>query len=167
MRSAKAEQVIAIDGLAIVVHPGNPVDSLTTAQLARLFAGEIRNWRELGGQDLPVRLHARDDRSGTYDTFNELVLARQGKSLWSDARRYESNDELSARSPWMQAPSASPAWPRWARPRRWPSPMATRNRCCPPAPWSRPKTTRCRAGCSSMPIRANSRPDRGLHRVHP
>ena len=95
MRSAKAEQVIAIDGLAIVVHPGNPVDSLTTAQLARLFAGEIRNWRELGGQDLPVRLHARDDRSGTYDTFNELVLARQGKSLWSDARRYESNDELS------------------------------------------------------------------------
>ncbi|HBB22355.1 MAG TPA: hypothetical protein DC029_08145, partial [Pseudomonas sp.] len=78
MRSAKAEQVIAIDGLAIVVHPGNPVDSLTTAQLARLFAGEIRNWRELGGQDLPVRLHARDDRSGTYDTFNELVLARQG-----------------------------------------------------------------------------------------
>ena len=59
MRSAKAEQVIAIDGLAIVVHPGNPVDSLTTTQLARLFAGEIRNWRELGGQDLPVRLHAR------------------------------------------------------------------------------------------------------------
>ncbi|MGG6260772.1 phosphate ABC transporter substrate-binding/OmpA family protein [Stutzerimonas stutzeri] len=95
MRSTKAEQVIAIDGLAIVVHPGNPVDSLTTTQLARLFAGEIRNWRELGGQDLPVRLHARDDRSGTYDTFNELVLARQGKSLWSDARRYESNDELS------------------------------------------------------------------------
>ena len=134
MRSTKAEQVIAIDGLAIVVHPGNPVDSLTTTQLARLFAGEIRNWRELGGHDLPVRLHARDDRSGTYDTFNELVLARQGKSLWSDARRYESTTSCPARSPWMQAPSASPAWPRWARPRRWPSPMATRNRCCPPRP---------------------------------
>lgn len=95
MRSAKAEQVIAIDGLAIVVHPDNPRDSLTTVQLAALFAGEIRNWRELGGPDLPVRLHARDDRSGTYDTFNELVLARQGKTLWRDARRYESNDDLS------------------------------------------------------------------------
>ncbi|EWC40910.1 substrate-binding domain-containing protein [Stutzerimonas stutzeri] len=95
MRSAGAEQVVAIDGLAIVVHPGNPLTSLSTAQLAALFAGEIRNWRELGGPDLPVRLHARDDRSGTYDTFNELVLARQGKTLWTGARRYESNDELS------------------------------------------------------------------------
>lgn len=95
MRSARAEQVIAIDGLAIVAHPGNPLASLTTVQLAALFAGEIRNWRDLGGPDLPVRLHARDDRSGTYDTFNELVLARQGKTLWSDAKRYESNDELS------------------------------------------------------------------------
>ncbi|EIK52400.1 OmpA family protein [Stutzerimonas stutzeri TS44] len=95
MRSAEAEQVVAIDGLAIVVHPDNPVQSLTTAQLAGLFAGEIGNWRELGGVDQPVQLHARDNRSGTWDTFNELVLARQGKSLAASARRYESNDELS------------------------------------------------------------------------
>ncbi|CAM5326977.1 OmpA-like domain-containing protein OS=Stutzerimonas stutzeri OX=316 GN=CXK95_09795 PE=4 SV=1 [Stutzerimonas stutzeri] len=95
MRSAQAEQVIAIDGLAIVVHPDNPVQSLNTAQLAGLFAGEIANWRELGGPDLTVQLHARDSRSGTWDTFNELVLARQGKTLAERARRYESNDELS------------------------------------------------------------------------
>lgn len=95
MRSAQAEQVIAIDGLAIVVHPDNPVQSLTTGQLAELFAGEIRNWRELGGPDLAVQLHARDNRSGTWDTFNELVLARQGKTLSDSARRYESNDALS------------------------------------------------------------------------
>lgn len=95
MRSAQAEQVIAIDGLAIVVHPDNPVQSLTTGQLAELFAGEIRNWRELGGPDLTVQLHARDNRSGTWDTFNELVLARQGKTLSDSARRYESNDALS------------------------------------------------------------------------
>lgn len=95
LRSPEAEQVIAIDGLAIVVHPDNPVHSLTTAQLAALFAGEIGNWRELGGADLAVELHARDNRSGTWDTFNELVLARQGKTLAERARRYESNDELS------------------------------------------------------------------------
>ncbi|MBE7373926.1 phosphate ABC transporter substrate-binding/OmpA family protein [Pseudomonas lopnurensis] len=94
MRSAQAEQVIAIDGLAVVVHPDNPLASLTTERLAELFAGEIRNWREIGGPDLAVQLHARDDRSGTWDTFNELVLARQGKTLSSTARRYESNDEL-------------------------------------------------------------------------
>lgn len=95
MRSAQAEQVIAIDGLAIVVHPDNPLDALSVQQVARLFAGEVSNWREIGGPDLSVRLLARDDHSGTFDTFKELVLGSQGKALASHARRYESNDELS------------------------------------------------------------------------
>lgn len=95
LRSAAAEQVIAIDGLAVIVHPGNKVGSLSVEQVARLFAGEITNWRELGGNDQPIELHARDDQSGTYDTFKELVLAGQGKVLAATARRYESNDALS------------------------------------------------------------------------
>lgn len=95
LRSAEAEQVIAIDGLAIIVHPDNPLNTLTVAQVAQLFAGEVGNWRELGGADLAVKLFARDDRSGTYDTFKELVLGSQGKALASSARRYESNDQLS------------------------------------------------------------------------
>ncbi len=95
MRSAAAEQVIAIDGLAIIVHPGNRIGALSVEQVARLFSGEVRNWRELGGEDRAVELHARDDQSGTYDTFKELVLAGQGKSLASTARRYETNDALS------------------------------------------------------------------------
>ena len=52
LRSAEAEQVIAIDGLAIIVHPDNPLSTLTVAQVAQLFAGEVSNWRELGGADL-------------------------------------------------------------------------------------------------------------------
>lgn len=95
LRSAGAEQVIAIDGLAIVVSPDNPVSSLSVEQVASLFAGEIRNWKALGGKDVPVELHARDDQSGTYDTFKELVLSAQGKTLAADAARYESNDQLS------------------------------------------------------------------------
>lgn len=95
MRSAAAEQVIAIDGLAVIIHPGNRVGALSVGQVARLFAGEVSNWKELGGDDLPVELHARDDQSGTYDTFKELVLAAQGKTLASAAARYESNDALS------------------------------------------------------------------------
>lgn len=95
LRSADAEQIIAIDGLAIIVHPKNRVSSLSVEQVARLFAGEIRNWRELGGDDLTVELHARDDQSGTYDTFKELVLGAQDKKLAGTASRYESNDQLS------------------------------------------------------------------------
>lgn len=95
MRSAESEQVIAIDGLAVIVHPDNPVQSLSVEQVARLFSGEIANWRELGGANAAVELHARDDQSGTYDTFKELVLSSQGKTLATNATRYESNDALS------------------------------------------------------------------------
>ncbi len=95
MRSAESEQVIAIDGLAVIVHPDNPVQSLSVEQVARLFSGEIANWRDLGGANAAVELHARDDQSGTYDTFKELVLGSQGKTLATNATRYESNDALS------------------------------------------------------------------------
>lgn len=96
LKSMQAEQVVAIDGLAIIVHPSNPMQSISSEQLARLFAGQVKNWAEIGGADLSVRLHARDDMSGTYDTFKELVLASHSTSLHSSALRYESNDELSA-----------------------------------------------------------------------
>lgn len=95
MRSMAAEQVIAIDGLAIILHRNNSVSALTTAQLAAVFAGEISTWEQLGGSGGAIHLYARDDNSGTYDTFKELVLAPQGKTLASQAKRYESSDELS------------------------------------------------------------------------
>ncbi len=95
LRSPQAEQVIAIDGLAIIVHPSNPVGALKVEQLAQLFSGEISDWRELGGNPGAVRLYARDDNSGTYDTFKELVLAPGGRSLAAGARRFESSNQLS------------------------------------------------------------------------
>ena len=97
LRSASAEQVIALDGLAIIVHPDNPVQQLDIAQVAALFAGEIDNWQALGGPAGAARLYARDDNSGTFDTFKELVLSSQGKQLAGAAQRFESSDELSER----------------------------------------------------------------------
>ncbi|MBC9250759.1 hypothetical protein A9179_10770 [Pseudomonas alcaligenes] len=95
MRSLAAEQVIAIDGLAIILHPSNPLSALSTEQLARIFSGEVRTWEELGGRGGAITLYARDDKSGTFDTFKELVLASHGKSLAASAKRYESSDQLS------------------------------------------------------------------------
>ncbi len=94
MTSKDAEHVIGIDGLAIIVHPSNPVKSLTVEQVAQLFSGQITNWADVGGQDLPVSIHARDHESGTWDTFKGLVLAKKYK-LSPDAQRYVSNDALS------------------------------------------------------------------------
>lgn len=95
LRSPQAEQIIAIDGLAIILHPSNPIAALGVEQVAQLFAGEISDWRELGGNPGAVRLYARDDNSGTYDTFKELVLAPGGRSLAASARRFESSTQLS------------------------------------------------------------------------
>ncbi|MGF6110037.1 substrate-binding domain-containing protein [Pseudomonas frederiksbergensis] len=95
LKSPTAEQVIAIDGLAIILHPQNPLNQLNTEQLARIFSGEASTWEELGGVGGTIHLYARDDQSGTYDTFNELVLSRRGKSLSSAAKRFESSEQLS------------------------------------------------------------------------
>lgn len=95
LKSPRAEQVIAIDGLAIILHPQNPLNQLNTEQLARLFSGEAATWEELGGSGGAIHLYARDDQSGTYDTFKELVLSRRGKTLSSAAKRFESSEQLS------------------------------------------------------------------------
>ncbi|MFJ7286208.1 substrate-binding domain-containing protein [Pseudomonas sp. NPDC099000] len=94
-KSPGAEQVIAIDGLAIILHPQNPLNQLNTEQLARIFSGEAKTWEELGGSGGTIHLYARDDQSGTYDTFKELVLSRRGKTLNSAAKRFESSEQLS------------------------------------------------------------------------
>lgn len=95
LKSSTAEQVIAIDGLAIILHPKNPLNQLTTEQLARIFSGETKTWEELGGTGGPIHLYARDDQSGTYDTFKELVLSGRGKTLSGAAKRFESSEQLS------------------------------------------------------------------------
>ena len=95
LKSPAAEQVIAIDGLAIILHPENPLQQLDTEQLARIFSGEVKTWEDLGGRGGAIHLYARDDQSGTYDTFKELVLNRRGKNLNSAAKRFESSEQMS------------------------------------------------------------------------
>ncbi|WP_095189898.1 substrate-binding domain-containing protein [Pseudomonas sp. Irchel 3E19] len=95
LKSPAAEQVIAIDGLAIILHPDNPLQQLDTEQLARIFSGEVKTWEDLGGRGGAIHLYARDDQSGTYDTFKELVLSRRGKNLSNAAKRFESSEQLS------------------------------------------------------------------------
>ena len=107
-REPGSEHVVALDGLAVIVNANNPVTKLTLTQIAQIFAGEITNWRdvkgrnknnqEVTGPDLPIRVHARDNKSGTYDTFKSVVLEREEPKLKISpaASRYESSEELSA-----------------------------------------------------------------------
>ncbi len=93
LTSAASEHVVGLDGIAVIVNPANPVSALTSAQIGDVFAGKVLRWSELGGKDEPISVHARDDRSGTYDTFAHLVLA--GRPLVAGTKRHESSDELS------------------------------------------------------------------------
>ncbi|VVM54888.1 hypothetical protein PS663_00987 [Pseudomonas fluorescens] len=95
LKSPDAEQVIAIDGLAIILNPQNPLNSLNTEQLAQVFNGEASTWEAVGGVGGPIHVYARDDQSGTYDTFKDLVLRLRGKPLAPSAKRFESSEQLS------------------------------------------------------------------------
>jgi phosphate transport system substrate-binding protein len=93
--SASAEHIIAIDGLAVIINQENALRSLSTSQIAQVFSGEIKTWEELGGTGGAIHLYARDDNSGTFDTFKELVLTANGKSLTASSKRFESSEQLS------------------------------------------------------------------------
>ena len=65
--------IVALDGVAIVVNPQNPVADLTVEQIAQIFTGEISNWSELGGADAPIAVYGREAGSGTRGAFEEIV----------------------------------------------------------------------------------------------
>ena len=91
------EYIIGLDGVAVIVNNNNPITDITYEQLAQIFSGEINNWLQLGGQDLAIKLHARNQNSGTWDTFNRLLLQANNKHLSKQSQRYESSSELSNR----------------------------------------------------------------------
>lgn len=72
----------AIDGVAVCVNTNNPVGALSKEQLIDIFSGKIKNWSEVGGADAPISLYAREDGSGTRDTFEELAL-NKGQTVGS------------------------------------------------------------------------------------
>lgn len=65
---------IAHDGIAVIVNPDNPVTDLTVDQLRAMYAGQITNWSEVGGEDLAIQLVNRDEASGTREAFKSIVM---------------------------------------------------------------------------------------------
>jgi phosphate transport system substrate-binding protein len=91
MRSISNEHVLGLDGVAIVVPTSNDTPSLSRRDLRRVFSGEIKNWSEVGGPNRPIHLYARNDESGTFDTFKDLVLK---DTPLAKAERFEDSAEL-------------------------------------------------------------------------
>lgn len=68
------EYRVALDGLSVYVHESNPIQAISLEELEGIFTGKIRNWKEVGGADLPITLYSRENSSGTYEFFKEHVL---------------------------------------------------------------------------------------------
>jgi len=89
------EFVLGLDGIAVIVNPQNPLSQLDKVIVKKIFTGEITHWNEvdknLTGK---IQVYARDNKSGTFDTFKALVMGKK-VSLIKTAVRYESNDKLS------------------------------------------------------------------------
>lgn len=87
--------VVAFDGLAVIVNPKNTVQALSMKQISDIYTGKISNWKELGGEDAKIVIVSRDTNSGTYETFNELVLKKA--PVAKDAEYVGSNGQARTR----------------------------------------------------------------------
>lgn len=74
---------VALDGIALIVHPANKIDNLTIKQVSDIFSGKITNWKQLGGPDMNITLYGRENSSGTYEFFKDHVLGKDasGKQI--------------------------------------------------------------------------------------
>jgi len=86
------ENIVGLDGIAVIINSSQTIIKLQKDDIAKIFTGQVADWSEVGGNAGPIHVYARDDKSGTYDTFSSLVLNNQ--QLVSTAKRYEDSEAL-------------------------------------------------------------------------
>ncbi len=93
MQRAGNENVVALDGIAFVVHRSNVVKALTPGQLRDILSGTITRWSEVGGPDLPVTVYGHEDKSGTLELIQQRIFGKP-LGLAKTARLQESSEDL-------------------------------------------------------------------------
>lgn len=88
------ETIFAYDGIAIAVNPANPVTDISTENLAKIFSGQITNWKDVGGNDAKIVVVSREGASGTRSAFEELVKLEDAGGLTEDATVAEGNGNV-------------------------------------------------------------------------
>ena len=97
--SGLVETVVALDGIAIVVNPENPVSDLDIDTIAKIYTGEITNWKDVGGNDAEIVLIGREAGSGTRDGFESITGTK-------DACKYQ--NELTSTGEVIAAVASNP-----------------------------------------------------------
>ena len=86
--------VVAYDGIAIIVNSGNPVKSLTKAQVEQIFAGDITDWSAVGGTAGKISIYTRNTSSGTYSDFKELAMKKRDYA--GSSQKMAGNEQIGA-----------------------------------------------------------------------
>ena len=84
--------IVAMDGIAVIVHSSNPIQGLNIEEIKDIYTGKITNWKELGGKDLKIVVVSRDSSSGTFETFEKIVL--KGKKVIPESLAQASNQTV-------------------------------------------------------------------------
>jgi len=71
------EWKVAVDGISVILHPSNPIQTLTVTQLKAIYNGSYKNWENVGGKDAPIITYGRQSNSGTYVYWQEHILQNQ------------------------------------------------------------------------------------------
>ena len=87
--------IFALDGIVVLVSPQNSLKALSLEDMSKVFSGEITDWAQLGAAPGKINVYARDGKSGTFDTFNSLVLKPRNVKMSSEARVFEGSADLS------------------------------------------------------------------------
>ena len=85
--SGLKETTLALDGIAIIVNPENPVSDLDVETIAKIYTGEITNWKDVGGSDAEIVLIGREAGSGTRDGFESITDTKDACRVWRRRRR--------------------------------------------------------------------------------
>lgn len=84
--------IVAMDGIAVILHPSNKINNLTVEQIRKIYTGKISNWKEVGGEDKKIVVLSRDSASGTFEAFSKLAL--NGEKVRKDALMNASNKAI-------------------------------------------------------------------------
>jgi phosphate transport system substrate-binding protein len=93
MTSPGNEHILGLDGIAVIVNASNSLSDLSKDDIKRIFTGGVTDWSQVGGGHGAIKVYARDDKSGTFDSFKSMVLA--GAPLVASAQRFEDSNALS------------------------------------------------------------------------
>ena len=103
-RYGLVDHVIAKDGIAIIVHPTNPIKSLTGEQIKKIYDGTYSNWKELNGPDMEIVIVNRDSNSGTREFFQNHVMNKE--DFRNDAKIIEKNSNGAVKQTVSQIPAS-------------------------------------------------------------